>query len=115
MRCTCANCHKPVGTPKGKRYLLGEQLQNWRIFVHYAEIYRFKCRECKTTFYVLSYHDSNINTERIYSVKLEDTMWNLAHKTKPGSEPFSTTASDFTNLAKRDTATVYDKVLKRVS
>lgn len=115
MRASCAHCHERVTTPKGKRYFQGEQLHKWEVFVPYAEIYKFNCRHCRRHFYVLSYFDANINTNRVYSKMIEDGMWNDAQKTKPGKEPYSTTASEYTLLAKRDTAQVFDKLLKRVS
>jgi len=115
MKTTCPYCQTELSS-KETRFLPSQTLKD-HFRTIYSKLFRFYCKnkKCGERFYIRVDIPEDPSLLPITGLGYSDALFNQASKSKPGANPFSTTASEYTCLIKRDPASIHQALLKRLA
>lgn len=100
----------------GKKYLDRERLSHFGKYnTAYSKLIRRKCKNlaCNYEFIVRIDYPTDAKLSAVESVEVfSSALWNAAKKFKPGIAHLGTTASEGSDLMHRDTANVYQQIIR---
>lgn len=108
MRQQCPQCHIALKLKQGRRYLPGSYRAINPTVVTVLDKWRCNKRGgCQHEFIIRTDYPLDPSLSPTIRLSYEFSLWQRAHKTKPGAAQMHTTASEYTELISKDPASEY--------